>query len=151
MKNIKWTNEKRSVEDGPFCWTNKMALRIIRKELRRMGIKTHCTILCIYHALAEISSNKERQKFSCYQYEIAALAGCSTSTVNRGLKVLETIGAIESIPAMFDVKDYGLPIQMTPPKTYVLLKVERTYSIAGRTDGYANYAYYNKGRIKGDR
>jgi hypothetical protein len=149
MGTIKWSNQERNVKDGPFCWTNKMALRIIRKELDKMGISRQSTILSIYHALSEIASNQIKQTFACKQYEIAELAGCGVSTVNRGLKVLSKIGAIESIPGMIDVKEYGIPYYLSPPNTYTMLKVERTYSIGGSKDGYANNAYYIKRKNKG--
>ena len=141
MGKQKWANEKRSVKDGLFSWANKMTLRIIRRDLHRKGIKRAATILSIYHALTEIASNQEKEKFTCKQYEIAKLAGCGKSTVNRGLRVLCELGAIDSTGGLFRAKDYGIPSHLSPPNTYTLLKVSRTYSIAGRKDGYANNAH----------
>ncbi|MBT4362588.1 MAG: hypothetical protein HOB84_03620 [Candidatus Marinimicrobia bacterium] len=144
MTKEKWDNQERNVKDGPFSWTNKMSLRIIRRELHKKGIKRASTILMIYYALTEIASNQEKERFQCKQAEIARLAGCGVSTVNRGLRVLEDIGSIEVVRNPISVREYGIPYFLSPANTYTLLRVGRMYSLNGRKDGYANNAHYNK-------
>ena len=121
-----------------------MSLRIIRRELHKKGIKRASTILMIYYALTEIASNQEKERFQCKQAEIARLAGCGVSTVNRGLRVLEDIGSIEVVRNPISVREYGIPYFLSPANTYTLLRVGRMYSLNGRKDGYANNAHYNK-------
>lgn len=135
QKRIK--DMQRRTTDGHWCWANKDTLRFIRRELKRRGIKHMSSYLAIYHALTEIASNERKEEFSCKQSEIAKRSGCGTSTISKGLKILNEIGVIESERSLINKKEYGIPYHLTPPNKYTMLRVERNYAFAGGDNGDA--------------
>ena len=122
---------QRRTKDGPWCWANKKTLWMIRRELKRRGVKKTTTIQLVYHALTEIASNKQTDKFTCRQSEIAKLADCSKSTVSKAIKNLKDIGAIESAKCPISATEYGLSHKDDFPNEYTLLRLNPVYSYLG--------------------
>lgn len=85
----------RSIKDGPFCWQNKAARRLIRSKIPTNKISS---ALCVYDALTEISSNKESDKFDATQGYIGLHGGVSAKTVQRINPDLERIGLVAIKP-----------------------------------------------------
>lgn len=99
--------------EPPYCWQNKDARRLIRKQLD--GDPATRTILAVYGALTEIASDESNSVFMTSQPHIGEWAGgYERKAVQRALQELKALGLI----------DYESPSgKMRGPIIYSLLSV----------------------------
>lgn len=84
-------SEKRAMDDGPFAWFNKEAVR----HIRRMCDPSKSEV-DVYLALCEVASNHCSDNFVASLGEIGGLCGITSRTVlGRCVNQLEFIGLLE--------------------------------------------------------
>jgi hypothetical protein len=82
----------RSTKDGPFCWQNKGALRLIRDHFD--STNTVASALAVYVSLTEIASDEQSEVFARRVGDIASRAGLSYKTTIKVLHRLEALGLV---------------------------------------------------------
>jgi len=88
-------HKKRYIEDAPFCWQSKTALREIRDHIGESDLQISVSIaIAIYTILTEIASNCQNESFTEKQSKIACLSGVSTRYVKMVLRELKKMGII---------------------------------------------------------
>jgi hypothetical protein len=97
----------RQIEQAPFCWQHKLALRLIRDSCD--AEKAVSSTLAVYVALTEIASDEESETFTTTHAWIALKSGLSARTVQDRLNRLSEIGLLEvSTPALKSPSKYRL-------------------------------------------
>jgi hypothetical protein len=81
--------EIRSNKDGPWCWQNKAALRLIRQAFDNRSFLADA--LAVYLCLTEIASDEQTETFQRTRREIAERSGVSLRQFDRVLAVLISI------------------------------------------------------------
>jgi DNA-binding MarR family transcriptional regulator len=87
-------NSKTQSKREPFCWIEKRKLRMIA-DVFSEGTGSVNSARSLYLALAEIASDKQRDRFDASQAEIAHRAGLSVASVKRILPVFRRLGLIK--------------------------------------------------------
>ncbi len=101
----------RAIDDGPFAWVSKAALRKIREGLENDNAVT--SGIAVYVALAEIASDEQSPQFTTTQAHIAEKSGVSIRTVAARQQDLEELELILKIvpdlraPAHFTLLAFG--------------------------------------------
>jgi hypothetical protein len=89
----------RSIQDGPWCYQSKAALRTIREANDTTGNLT--SALATYSALTEYASNKASDCFEVAQSYIGMMTGLHRNTVGKRLQELAALGLIQMhVPAL---------------------------------------------------
>ncbi len=84
----------RAIKDGPWCWQNKAALRLINESFSESNRIS--SALCVYVALTKLASDHHQSKrFQVAKSRIAEAAGVSIRTVTDVLAVLESIKVVK--------------------------------------------------------
>lgn len=89
----------RHIDDSPFCWESKVALRKLREGLD--STNAVASGIAVYTALCEIASDEQAQVFTTTQAFIALRCGLAVRTVRSRLKDLEDLGLLlVHVPAL---------------------------------------------------
>jgi hypothetical protein len=97
----------RHIEQAPFCWQQKPALRLIRDSCD--AEKSVSSTLAVYLALTEIASDEESETFTTTHAWIALKSGLSPRTVQDRINRLSEIGLLEvSTPTLKSPSKYKL-------------------------------------------
>ena len=82
----------RTIDDGPWCWLNKDALRKIEEVCGDRSDKS--SVLAVYVALCWEASNQQTERFVASKRSIADMAGLSYRKVADVLPVLSHAGLV---------------------------------------------------------
>ena len=86
----------RSPDDGPWCWLNKAALRLIAEHFAESD--RVLSARSAYLALSEIASNEQSPTFTSKIGTIARYAGVCRRTVSDALQELKNVGLLAITP-----------------------------------------------------
>ncbi len=107
--------QQRAQTDGPWCWQNKTARRLIRKRFSELNCIS--SALSVYDALCELASDAQSDSFEMATPTIAETAGVGTRTAQGILPKLVVFGFIEIATRKFPGTN------MDAPSVYTLRKV----------------------------
>ncbi len=83
----------RSTKDGPFCWQNKKALKLITEAFAESNQAVSAR--SVYVALTELASDAQSDTFTVNKALVGFKAGTSVKTVERVLNGLEELGLVK--------------------------------------------------------
>ncbi len=97
----------RTIQDGPFCWQNKLARRTIRDAFD--ATNNVATALAVYDALTEIASDAQAEAFKTTHAWIQRLSGVGVTTIKKHLSAFSDLGLVEiKTPALRAPSSYTL-------------------------------------------
>jgi hypothetical protein len=82
----------RGTNDGPWCWQNKAALRLIRQAFDNHSFLADA--LAVYLTFTEIASDEQSQTFTKRRRAIAERSGISLRQFDRILTIFVSVGLI---------------------------------------------------------